>query len=136
MALLVAKSYAQRSFLLNLYITQFGSQNQKEDLQINKRRFYKYSPILAWFRDIFLKEILKETPVILIHEAHSTNVTREFANLAIKNQLEVISFPSEKGHILQPLDQVFGTLIESFAAITLKYVNGNIVTNQVLFPNL
>ena len=93
---------------------------------------------LQWFRDIFLKQIPKERPVILLLDAHSTHVTIEFANLAIQNQVEVISLPSKTSHILQPLDQIFGTLKESFAstAMNLKYVNGNIVTNQALFPNL
>ena len=103
-----------------------------------KSGFINTDLFLQWFRDIFVKQILKERPVILILDAHSTHVAPEFANLAIENKVEVISLPSKTSHILQPLDQIFGTLKESFAstAMNLKYVNGNIVTNQALFPNL
>ena len=93
---------------------------------------------IDWFNLIFLKEKPKDEKSLLIMDAHSTHVSLPFFELAVQHNVEVVTLPSKSSHILQPLDQIFGPLKETFAqtALTLKYVNGNILTNTSKFPHI
>ena len=93
---------------------------------------------IDWFKFIYLKEKPKGERSLLIMDAHCTHVSLPFFELAIEHNVEVITLPSKSSHILQPLDQIFGPLKETFAetALTLKYVSGNVLTNTSKFPHL
>ena len=93
---------------------------------------------LEWFQDIFLKNKPAGKPCLLILDAHSTHVSANFIAQAKANDVEVITIPSKSSHVLQPLDQIFSVLKETFAqtAASLKYVSGDLLTNTSKFPYL
>ena len=93
---------------------------------------------LEWFEEIFLKYKPTGKPCLLIMDAHSTPVSSGFIDSAKFNNVEVLTIPSKSSHVLQPLDQIFSLLKETYAqtAMFLKYVNGDVLTNTSKFPDL
>ena len=80
----------------------------------------------------------KDTPCLLIMDAHSTHVTPKVIESAKNHQVELITIPAKTSHLLQPLDQIFHCMKEHFAdlAISLKYVSSDILTNTSKLPYL
>ena len=89
-----------------------------------------------WFDQIFLKNKPQNSPSLLIMDAHSTHVTHKVVETAKINQVELVTIPAKSSHLLQPLDQIFHSMKENFAelAISLKYVNSDVLTNTSKLP--
>ena len=80
----------------------------------------------------------QNSPSVLIMDAHSTYVTPKVVETAKIHQVELVTIPAKSSHLLQPLDQIFHSMRENFAelAISLKYVNSDILTNTSKLPCL
>ena len=124
------------------------SKRVPRDLQNNELQgwLYKSTPsgfinsdlFLVWFEEIFVNNKPKDTPCMLIMDAHSTHVSHKVIESAKNHQVELITIPAKSSHLLQPLDQIFHCMKENFAdlAISLKYVSSDILTNTSKLPYL
>ena len=66
---------------------------------------------LKWFREVFLKYIPMERPVLLLVDGHKAHVTQDVIEVAVENQILVFCLPAHASHLLQPLDlSLFGPL--------------------------
>ena len=59
---------------------------------------------LQWFKELFLKCIPPERPVLLLVDGHKAHVTAELIETATANKVLVFCLPAHSSHLLQPLD--------------------------------
>ncbi|XP_065215246.1 uncharacterized protein LOC135841942 [Planococcus citri] len=58
---------------------------------------------LDWFR-IFCENIPRKRPVLLLLDGHSTHLSREVEDLALKEQVEIFCLTPHTSHLYQPMD--------------------------------
>ena len=59
---------------------------------------------LQWFKELFLRPIPSERPVLLIMDGHKSHVTEDLILTAAENKILVFCLPAHASHLLQPLD--------------------------------
>lgn len=57
-----------------------------------------------WFKDLFLKNIGEERPVLLIYDGHVTHISTNLIRLAQEKEVTIMKLPPHTTHLLQPLD--------------------------------
>ncbi|KAK3089055.1 hypothetical protein FSP39_000473 [Pinctada imbricata] len=70
-----------------------------------------------WFSKVFLKNLGRERPMLLLMDNHETHLSPDSIDLAIQNNVEIMALPTHTSHFLQPLDQIFGVLKSTFGDI-------------------
>ena len=86
---------------------------------------------LQWFKELFLKCIPPERPVLLLVDGHKAHVTAELIETATANKVLVFCLPAHSSHLLQPLDlSLFGPLkrgwvqaCAAFSHVTCTVIN-------------
>ena len=62
----------------------------------------------VWFRDVFLpyaqKKNTSEKPILLVWDGHGSHESLGIIDLAIENNIILLSLPPHTTHKLQPLD--------------------------------
>ncbi|KAF2889922.1 hypothetical protein ILUMI_16251 [Ignelater luminosus] len=76
----------------------------KTAVSVTERGWMKTTLFHNWFRDVFLKNIGFQRPVLLIYDGHVTHISFELIKLAQENQVTIIKLPPHTTHVLQPLD--------------------------------
>jgi transposase-like protein len=92
-----------------------------------------------WFTDIFLKECGEERPQLLILDGHSSHESLAILELAIQNDIHILSLPPHTTHALQPLDRsVFGPLNSAYNNACSEFLNQSTLhsVNKWSFPGL
>lgn len=92
-----------------------------------------------WFSDVFLKECGEARPQLLILDGHSSHESLAILELAIQNDIYIMSLPPHTTHALQPLDRsVFGPLNTAYNNACSDFLNENILhsVNKWSFPGL
>ena len=56
---------------------------------------------IDWFQNLFIPSLPSERPILLILDGHSSHISHEVCELAIKNNIHMLKLPP---HFLQPLD--------------------------------
>ena len=69
---------------------------------------------------MFLPSIGRQRPQLLIFDAASSHVSVPLVQLAIKENISLITLPGKTTSFLQPVDQIFSHLISSFSEISYK----------------
>ncbi|XP_031548925.1 uncharacterized protein LOC116286517 [Actinia tenebrosa] len=68
-----------------------------------------------WFEEVFLKNVPKSRPLILLFDPDTAFITPEFIQLAQKNEIILLGLPPLSAHITQPLNRtVLPALKEGF----------------------
>ena len=67
----------------------------------------------------FLTYIDKSKKYILLLDGHSSNLDSDFIQEAKNNNIEVIAFPANLTHLLQPLDRNFFRILKDFLRLEL-----------------
>lgn len=57
---------------------------------------------LEWFQ--FFISSVKTRPIVLLMDSHAAHITPEVIELAVKNDIHLLTFPAHTTHLLQPLD--------------------------------
>ena len=86
---------------------------------------------LRWFKELFLKCIPPEHPVLLLVDGHKAHVTAELIETATANKVLVFCLPAHSSYLLQPLDlSLFGLLkrgwvcaCAAFSHVTCAVIN-------------
>lgn len=92
-----------------------------------------------WFEDVFLMECGKERPQLLILDGHSSHESLSIIELAIQNNIHILSLPPHTTHALQPLDRcVFGPLNNAYNTACSDFLNQNPLNaiNKWSFPGV
>ena len=91
-----------------------------------------------WFSKVFLKNLGRERPVLLLMDNHETHLSPDSIDLAIQNNVEILALPAHTSHFLQPLDQIFGGLKSTFGdlARTMGLINSNLVIRKNRFAQV
>ncbi|XP_062595646.1 uncharacterized protein LOC134257003 [Saccostrea cucullata] len=83
-----------------------------------------------WFEDVFLMECGTERPQLLILDGHSSHESLSIIELAIQNDIHILSLPPHTTHALQPLDRcVFGPLNSAYNTECSNFLNQNPLNN-------
>lgn len=70
---------------------------------------------LSWFKNHFLKHCPQERPLLLVFDGHSSHVSVDLIETAIKENITLLRLPPHTTHLLQPLDSItFGVLKKKF----------------------
>jgi len=95
----------------NLYVWMSGG--PKDALYGTSENGWMDTNLFAsWFKQGFLKWTAGlPRPLLLIYDRHMSHISLEVLEVAIKNQVHLLSLPSHCSHLLQPLD-VFKPLKE------------------------
>ena len=59
---------------------------------------------LDWFKNLFLKEIPPERPVVLVFDGHGSHISLEIVKTARENGVIILKLPPNTTHVLKPLD--------------------------------
>lgn len=79
-----------------------------------------------WFRDVFLRNIGEDRPVLLIYDGHTTHISTQLIRLAQENQVTIMKLPPHTTHLLQPLDvAVFKSLKTKWDSELCKWQRSN-----------
>lgn len=82
--------------------------NEKEFTQtavaVTERGWMETTLFYNWFRDVFLKNIGEERPVLLVYDGHVTHISTKLIQLAQENNVTIMKLPPHTTHVLQPLD--------------------------------
>ena len=92
-----------------------------------------------WFRDIFLPNCGPSRPQILILDGHSSHETLSLLQLAVEENIHILSLPPHTTHALQPLDRsVFGPFNIAYNKACSNYMSENPMNlvNKWTFPGL
>lgn len=68
-------------------------------------------------RDLFLPNIGKYRPQLLIFDAASCHMSLPVIQLAIKENVHIISLPAKTTSFLQPVDQILSILVSRFSEL-------------------
>ena len=58
-----------------------------------------------WFKNVFVKNVGRERPVVLLFDGHRTHTHLELVEHARAEDITLIELPPHTSHILQPLDK-------------------------------
>lgn len=82
--------------------------NEEESTQTavaaTERGWMETTLFYNWFRDVFLKNIGEERPVLLVYDGHVTHISTKLIQLAQENDVTIMKLPPHTTHVLQPLD--------------------------------
>lgn len=79
-------------------------------IRLSKNGWINNDLFVEWLQH-FVSSIPQARPVILIMDSHVSHVSEAALELAKKNQIHIMTFPSHTTHILQPLDVgIYGPL--------------------------
>jgi hypothetical protein len=59
---------------------------------------------IDWFHNLFIPSLPHERPILLILDGHSSHISYEVSDLAMKNNIHMLKLPPHLTHLLQPLD--------------------------------
>ena len=93
---------------------------------------------LKWFKELFLKHIPEERPVLLLIDGHKAHVTQDVIETAIRNKILVFCLPAHSSHLLQPLDlSLFGPLKRGWVRACAAFNHiASMVVNQRNFARI
>lgn len=93
---------------------------------------------LKWFREVFLKYIPMERPVLLLVDGHKAHVTQDVIEVAVENQILVFCLPAHASHLLQPIDlSLFGPLNKGWVKACAAFHHlTSVVVNQRNFAKI
>lgn len=77
-----------------------------------------------WFTEVFIKHCGQQRPVLLILDNHTSHISPEVLDEAVKNKIEILCLPPHSTHILQPLDVGYFNLLKKAmaqSAVSLGY---------------
>ncbi|KAF2904152.1 hypothetical protein ILUMI_02041 [Ignelater luminosus] len=73
-------------------------------VSVTERGWMETTQFHNWLRDVFLKNIGPQRPILLIYDDHFTYISVELINLAQENQVTLMKLPPHTTRVLQPLD--------------------------------
>lgn len=88
-----------------------------------------------WLTKCFIPNIPRDRPVALFVDNHASHVTTGVINICKENNIELFAYPSNATHILQPNDQLFHNLKDTFSelATSLQFLDENLIVNKKRF---
>ena len=91
-----------------------------------------------WFQESFLKQIGRSRPVLLVIDPASSHFDLEVLQLAMKENIHVVSLPAKTSNFLQPVDQIVSPLKARFAneAYKCSLVKASFIARPAQFPQL
>ena len=75
---------------------------------------------LVILRDLFLPAIGQGRPQLLVFDAASSHISDPLVQLAIEENISLITLPGKTTSFLQPIDQIFSNVITAFSDISYK----------------
>ena len=87
---------------------------------------------LKWFREVFLRSVPVERPILLLVDGHKAHVMMDVIEEAVANKILVFCLPAHASHLLQPLDlSLFGPLKKGWVkACAVFHHLTSVVVNQ------
>ena len=77
---------------------------------------------IDWFQNLFIPSLPSERPILLILDGHSSHISHEVHELAIKNNIHMLKLPPHLTNLLQPLDVgVFKPMKAAWYSIVADY---------------
>ncbi|XP_066298848.1 uncharacterized protein [Branchiostoma lanceolatum] len=103
--------------------------------------FIESDVFLQWLEKCFVRFCSPERPVMLLLDQHSTHVTREAIDLAIKEDIVLLGLPPHSSHFLQPLDAQGGPFLRmksSFEDVVndMTLIKPNFFVTKSSFPRI
>ena len=92
-----------------------------------------------WFTKCFLPHAVKERPLVLLQDGHSSHLSLRLVEKAIENEVVLVCLPPHTTHVLQPLDvAVYRSLKASFSCLvnSAKLLNSNIWISKAKFTGV
>ena len=82
---------------------------------------------LDWFKNLFLKEIPPERPVVLVFDGHGSHISLEIVKTARENGVIILKLPPNTTHVLKPLDVgVYGPAKTSWEKVLIAFAGQNL----------
>jgi FKBP-type peptidyl-prolyl cis-trans isomerase len=79
-----------------------------------------------WFEKVFLPNIPKERPILLVVDGHVSHISCELITKALENEIWILKLPPPSTHILQPLDVgVFKSMKSQWDKALCKWQRAN-----------
>lgn len=95
-------------------------------ISATERGWMETSLFHNWFKGVFLKNIGKERPILLIYGGHSTHISTKLIRLAQENQVTIMKLPPHTTDVLQPLDvAIFKSLKQKWDKELCKWQRQN-----------
>lgn len=82
----------------------FNDDVSQTAISASERGWMETTLFYNWFKNVFLKHIGPERPVLLIYDGHVTHVSTKLIKLAPENEVTIMKLPPHTTHVLQPLD--------------------------------
>ena len=71
-------------------------------------------------RNSFIPNIGRERPQLLIYDAASCHISLEVVQLALKENISILTLPGKTTAFLQPVDQILSNLESAFADLAFN----------------
>ncbi|CAH2011313.1 unnamed protein product [Acanthoscelides obtectus] len=91
-----------------------------------KNGWMKTETFQKYFENIFLPNIGKDRPTVLIYDGHTSHISISLIEKAIANDVIIVKLPPHSSHLLQPMDLcVFKSLKMAWDAELIKWQRQN-----------
>ena len=93
---------------------------------------------LKWFKEVFLRSVPAERPILLLVDGHKAHVTMDVIEEAVANKILIFCLPAHASHLLQPLDlSLFGPLKKGWVKACAAFHHlTSVVVNQRNFSKV
>ena len=103
-----------------------------------KSRWIEKDLYLKWFREVFLRSVPAECPILLLVDGHKVHATMDVIAEAVANKILVFCLSAHASHLLQPLDlSLFGPLKKGWVKACAAFHHlTSVVVNQQNFSKV